>query len=86
VKVIVSGLLADPATAEGPTATGDTLAELAAEHLHSVLAVSQVSPDWSGDAIQQNTLRVQDMECSNAATFHKQLVWSAVVCDEYLFC
>lgn len=40
VKVIVSGLLADPATADGPTATGDNLAELAAElskvHQHSM--------------------------------------------------
>ncbi|KAF4767207.1 hypothetical protein N7455_011742 [Penicillium solitum] len=40
VKVIVSGLLADPATADGPTATGDTLSELAAEltkvHQHSM--------------------------------------------------
>lgn len=40
VKVIVSGLLADPVTADGPMATGDNLAELAAEltkvHHHSM--------------------------------------------------
>ncbi|KAJ5449343.1 Cullin homology [Penicillium cf. griseofulvum] len=40
VKVIVSGLLADPATADAPATTGDTLTELAAElnkvHQHSM--------------------------------------------------